>query len=230
MPPKAGKVPQPVKKKPEMVALYRRKEVAKRYVQGQSQWEIANDLNLSETTVTGDIRTIREQWLASALQDFNSAKAMELAKIDNLEATAWEAWHRSCADQRKITTKQALKGTKAEPLSNPDPRSSRKKPPLTLEMMVVGQDTEIKNTGGNPAFLATIQWCIEVRVKILGLVQDIKINNTIINWDDVARMAATGGVPDLIEDEIMRVKVKNVNNPTTPEPNVLEDEDEDEEE
>ncbi len=202
-------VPQPVKKNPQLVALLRRKEVAKRYVQGQSQWEIANDLNVTEALITADIRTIRELWLSSALQDFNSAKAMELAKIDNLEATAWEAWHRSCATQKKITTKKALRNTqKDNSLGNPDPRSSKKKPPLTLEMMTIGKDVEHKRTGGNPAFLATVQWCIEVRVKILGLIQDIKINNTIINWDDVARMAATGGVPDTVEEEIMRVKVK----------------------
>lgn len=80
--------------------LSRRTKVAKLYLLGKTQYEIAKEVRCSQGTVGNDLAALREEWLASALLDFGEAKARELARIDNLEAEAWDAWYRSAEDAR----------------------------------------------------------------------------------------------------------------------------------
>jgi hypothetical protein len=80
--------------------LSRRTKVAKLYLLGKTQYEIAREVGCSQGTVGNDLSALREEWLASALLDFGEAKARELARIDNLESEAWAAWYRSAEDSR----------------------------------------------------------------------------------------------------------------------------------
>jgi hypothetical protein len=80
--------------------LSRRTKVAKLYLLGKTQYEIAREVRCSQGTVGNDLAALREEWLASALLDFGEAKARELARIDNLESEAWDAWYRSAEDSR----------------------------------------------------------------------------------------------------------------------------------
>src|SRR5262249_40491485 len=86
--------------------------------------------------------------------DLNTAKQRELAKIDGLEAAAWQAWERSCQDAETLHS-GALKGrtdTEGKPL--PDVQKSYK--------TVQGQT-------GDARFLELVHSCIAQRRKILGL-------------------------------------------------------------
>ena len=115
------------------------KELARRYLQGEYQADIAADLGVSQSTISADLKKLQRRWQASALVDLNAAKAQELAKIDNLEREYWEAWTRSCADAETVV-KKAKEATQT-----------------------------IKGQAGDPRFLAGVQWCIERRCKLLGL-------------------------------------------------------------
>lgn len=77
--------------------------VARLYLQGRSQRQIADVLNsragipyrLSHVSVFHDIQKAQETWLASALIDIDEFKARQLAKLDLVEQEAWEAWEKS---------------------------------------------------------------------------------------------------------------------------------------
>lgn len=124
-------------------------EIARRYLHGQSQMEIADELELSQPQISRDLKVLQERWQKSALTDLNEAKARELARIDNLEREYWDAWRDSRGERQETATKQIVGGA-----------GDRK------EVSIKKGKAE-----GNPDFLTGIQWCIEMRCKILGIYQ-----------------------------------------------------------
>ncbi len=71
-----------------------RAEIARLYLSGTLQVNIAAEIGVSQQQISYDLKIIRQQWLDSALRDFDEARSRELAKIDNLEITYWQAWQR----------------------------------------------------------------------------------------------------------------------------------------
>lgn len=120
---------------------------AKKYCEGVIQAEIADELGVTQATISNDLNELRSRWLASSIRDFDAARAEELAKVDNLEREYWEAWKRSCEDAETVTEK--IVG---------DTKNKR------------GEKTRrVEGQAGDPRFLAGVQWCIERRCKILGI-------------------------------------------------------------
>jgi transcriptional regulator with XRE-family HTH domain len=79
--------------------LSRRAEVARRYLQGEMQEQIAQSFGVTQGQISQDLKAIRAAWLASAVRDFDALKAQELAKIDAVEREYWLAWERSKKDK-----------------------------------------------------------------------------------------------------------------------------------
>jgi DNA-binding transcriptional regulator LsrR (DeoR family) len=132
------------------------------YLQGWLQADIATELSIDQSTVSRDLKALQKQWLASALIDFNEAKAQELAKIDRLEREYWEAWRRSCEDAE--TVKQ--RGAPGDEVG---------------KVKTASVERTVKGQAGDPRFLVGIQWCIERRCKVLGIdVPDVQ-PTTIVN-------------------------------------------------
>ena len=125
-----------------------RLEIAQRYLQGQFQHEIADALNLAQEMVSYDLKAIYQHWQESYAHQLDQLRAQELARIDNLERTYWEAWEQS--QQPREITSTAKQGEKIK----------------------VTKRTEHRN--GNPAYLSGVQWCIERRCKLLGLDASVK--------------------------------------------------------
>lgn len=76
--------------------------LARMYVRGKAQHEMMLTLNalypdrpLTLPIIHKDLEDIRRMWLQSTLLDFNAAKAKELARLDEAEREAWNAWERS---------------------------------------------------------------------------------------------------------------------------------------
>ena len=80
------------RRRPRAQRMRDRRRIADLYLRGILQCDIADKLELSESTVSRDLETLYKQWRASALVDIGKAKAKELAKLDHLEATYWESW------------------------------------------------------------------------------------------------------------------------------------------
>lgn len=135
--------------------------VAEWYLKGKLQQEIADhlgsirDYTLTQQQISGDLRTIRNRWQASALRDFDELKAQELAKVDRLEITYWESWDRSLGPKETRTAAQ-IRGVNS----------------TDQDKVVTQQQT------GDPRFLVGVQWCINKRCDIFGLDAPTKVAPT----------------------------------------------------
>jgi hypothetical protein len=85
------------------------REAAALYLRGLTQGEIARRLGVSRQQVGYDLKVLQRRWQESALADFNAQKAAELAKVDELERTYWEACERSC-QARETSTQERIQG------------------------------------------------------------------------------------------------------------------------
>ncbi len=126
---------------------HRRKRVAEAYLRGVPQFIIARDEAVHKSTITRDLDVIREQWKTSASMAFGERVAQELAKLDELERTYWEAWDRSRKDTEKLSAKTVKDGEteRTEAVKHVEPQP------------------------GDPRFLDGVDSCIDKRCKILGI-------------------------------------------------------------
>src|SRR5262249_26183581 len=136
------------------------RDVAALYLHGLTQHEIAHRLNVSRQQIAYDLKRLQRRWQESALADFQAKKAAELAKVDELERTYWEAWERSC-QEREVTSQE-----KTQTGEGPANDARRK----------VGVRKEERD--GNPEFLRGVERCIELRCKIIGAFAALKIAPT----------------------------------------------------
>jgi hypothetical protein len=170
--------------------------IARMYVRGKSQYEMKNLLNamypdrpLSAKAIFADLQSIRQAWLQSTLVDFNTAKAKELARLDEAEREAWEAWERSKDKHIRIEYETADDQVpfSVDKVANVHRRKKHK---------------IIEATVGDIKYLEMVERMIKMRCDILGLFQAQKLQ---IDWR--AEALQTG----LSEEDIDAVKEKTVN-------------------
>ena len=149
----------PASKRSPTQIEYDRKEIARRYLKGETQAAIAETLGLSQGMISYDLARIKEAWLESAIMDFNEMRSRELARIDVLEREYWQAWQVSQSDRTRKSRAHKEGGQHGE---------ERK----------VSETVEQRD--GNPAFLAGVQWCIAQRCKLFGLYEPERF--AIVDW------------------------------------------------
>lgn len=123
-------------------------------VQGKTQSEIAAELNMQKGTVSRDIKAIQQRWQQSTLMDFHSARMIQIAKLDQIEAEAWEAWQKSKEEATAATR------------STSDDAGTR---------TTISKRTQ----SGDSRYLAVIRDVIELRARLLGLLT--ATTNTTVN-------------------------------------------------
>ena len=129
--------------------------ISELYLQGLKQAEIAEQLEVSRQQVSYDLKILRQRWQQAALVNLDEKKALELARIDQLERKYWQAWEES-RQARETTTSSTEKIGAGEGTARTSPL--RQKAAMRKEAR-----------DGNPAFLEGVQWCINKRCVILGL-------------------------------------------------------------
>lgn len=142
-----------------------RRRIAESYLKGKYQVDIAAELGLDQSTISLELKKIQKDWHKESLFDFNTAKQKELAKIDLLELTYWDAWEKSKLDKKTVSSKRRGQ--------EPD----------------VEQTARAESNSGDPRFLQGIQWCITKRCEILGFDAPTKLEHTgamEINLNDFA--------------------------------------------
>ncbi len=197
----------------KMEVSERRAKVARLYMAGKLQCDIAQEFEVSQPTISLDLAAVRKEWLEQANAKTEARYAEELAKIDNIERQAWECFEKSCKDgvHVKLTSLQQLM---KQPVGA-GKKGKAEAPPPKAELVTVSQQTEksVKGQVGDPRFLDRIAWCVETRLKLLGYLKpsDNKtvMNVVNINWDSLQeRPMITPG--DLLEQKIAEVAMKNV--------------------
>jgi predicted transcriptional regulator len=129
-----------------------RRNIASLYLKGVIQADIAEQLNISQSTVSKDLKVIQLEWSVARINDIDERKRMELAKIDNLELTYWDGWKRSQENAEVETTK--MQGT----------RTGDDDKPSKLE-----KTKRVEGQVGDPRFLQGVAWCVDKRCELLGL-------------------------------------------------------------
>jgi hypothetical protein len=133
----------------------RRLKAAEMYLRGMtSLTRIAHELGVHKSQISRDFKIIKARWRDQYATDLNTAKQRELAKIDGLEAAAWQAWEQSCQDAETLHSGVLTGRTDKDGKSLPDVQKSWK--------TVQGQT-------GDARFLELVSSCIAQRCKILGL-------------------------------------------------------------
>jgi predicted transcriptional regulator len=137
--------------------MARRNEITAMYLRGMKQMEIAEELGISQGLVSRDLSIVQKEWLKERTADFDLLKQKELAKIDELEREAWAEYKRS-KNQRSTTMTEKVQGT----------------------LMGDVQKARVtkKESLGDARYLGIVQWCIDRRVKILGMDAPTKITPT----------------------------------------------------
>lgn len=120
------------------------------YLRGKRQVDIAAELGVTQQQISYDLKTIQKRWQQKTVVNINEVKQRELARIDELERTYWEAWERSLDERTKTRTERNTTGGENQ--------VSRDKASIEKETLL-----------GIPAYLAGVERCIELRCKILGV-------------------------------------------------------------
>lgn len=139
-------------------AAIRREQIAGLYLTGRSQLSIAQELGVTQQCISQDLKRLHATWEASALANIDAKKALELAKIDQVEREAWQAWTRS-QQPREIRLTDTTKGGE---VILADGTKMPKAPIRKTSVRYEGQS-------GDPRFLERIQKCIDQRCAIIGI-------------------------------------------------------------
>lgn len=139
--------------------------LARMFCRGVSQVKMAATLEVSRHQVQKDINVLLCRW---GKDEAENTRTKELARICHLEQTYWTAWEESI--KRRVRIKKA-KRTGDRGSSNLD-------------------ETWTEHRDGNVEFLRGVQWCIDMRCKILGLIVK-KVAHVDSQGNDVTRVPLT---------------------------------------
>jgi hypothetical protein len=146
--------------------------IADLHFQGESQEAIAGQLGISRQQVGYDLRELERRWREASLREVDEAKARELARIDDLERKYRREWEASRAEKQSTVTESVTGGPGA---------NTRNRARIAKEQRL-----------GNASYLAGVQWCIEQRCKILGIIAPTKV--ALVRDDEIRRIADERGL------------------------------------
>lgn len=135
-----------------------RAEVVRLKLEGMPQYKIAERLGIAQSCITAHLKKVQKIWRAEMLRDFDELKAIELAKIDHLEAEYWVAWHASRGKHTRRTTSTTQK-----------PKLNAEGQPAGFEQSEAQASIVEEEMNGDPRYLEGVRWCIAKRCEILGL-------------------------------------------------------------
>lgn len=176
-----------------------RRDIALLYVQGYSirdVWKKFNETreyNLAYTTVANELQNIREMWINHYLDEYDANLAKELAKIDNLEARAWEEWERSRRD-----LEEAEQWEKEHTGTNVTGKVVQTQKSKNTRVKKIKRE-------GNVEYMRTIQWCIQQRCRILGLDAPQRIE---VDWKSQARQAGIDNPTELFNNLVEKFVIE----------------------
>ena len=155
----------------------RRARVARLYLQKELQRDIAETLGIDKSTVSRDLKAIREAWRASALIDIGEAIIRELEALDVIESELWQAWRRSLRKSEKKTHKAKNIAVKIEDLERDNKGrvqigkdgALKKKKETKIYPLEAEESRTTYERDGDPRWMRLILKVREDRRKLLGL-------------------------------------------------------------
>lgn len=147
-------------------------EISKMYFQGISPYKMHDDLkligiDLSVKSIYNYINKMKEEWLEMRNKAIESVIIEELAKLDNMEKTIWEAWERSCKQSEKKTNEKKLL-----PKTSKNKNGETKTTAQIVEQHLV-ESNELRD--GNPKFIELLLSIHDKRMALLGKEKAVQI-------------------------------------------------------
>ncbi|MEP0915325.1 hypothetical protein NC981_00715 [Leptolyngbya sp. DQ-M1] len=137
-----------------------RATVAELRLKGWTQQQIADYLELDQSTVSRDLKSLERHWQESSLRDFDAERGMQRDRLDLLEREYWQAWERS-QESKETSIREQLRNAIASEEGGSIAGDGRVK---------IATRTEQKT--GDPQFLNGVAKVITERSKLLGLYPD----------------------------------------------------------
>jgi hypothetical protein len=158
--------------------------------------------DMSIGMIRKDLKFMQENWQNSALMDTDTAMSRELARLDQLERTYWQAWENSLK-QRSISTAEKTEDKTGAAETHAYSRTKTKR---------VSAERD-----GNVLFLQGIERVIAQRAKLLGLNAPQRYE---INWRKEAEKYNID--PDVMKDSLVNEFVEAARRGATTRPPVSE--------
>lgn len=158
-------------------------ETTRLYLEGSTQQQIAVAQGVSIPQVSYDLRVIQRHWQMAQIRDFDALVTRELARIDHLESVYWVEFWASRGDTTVETTERR-DGATATAVA----RVQRK-----------------VNVVGDHAWLQGVQWCIDRRIRLLGLDAPQRLTMETVEREADRLADATGFSREEIIDEAQRL-------------------------
>jgi hypothetical protein len=144
-------------------------KIADLWLTGHGESEIARRLGVAHRTICYHVEnSIRPMWEVG----INHRRAVEMAKIDQIERIAWEQFRQSSDPQTRKTIKRQLMDNLPDGVG----------PKLAIVERVISRVSNRPDA----TWLTVIQWCIEQRCKIMG---HYAPDRHTIQWDAELRVA-----------------------------------------
>ena len=121
--------------------------IANLYVRGYSPEQITRKLGCDRADVLKCISIARKRWRKRASKAYDDLIAHEVAKLDEVERSAWDGWDRSLREEVQ-TGNEETEGPKGPTIKTSVKRVTK---------------------AGSPAFLQTITATVKQRCELLGL-------------------------------------------------------------
>ncbi len=122
---------------------HRRKQVADLHAEGSTQAAIARELDVSQATISSDLKTIHEEWKESRVGKIDEVRAEHLKKIEFIVREGLKGWERS---QKPVETTRIIQ-------KNGERRAEK----------------TVRERSGDPQFLRVLLSASERVCKLLGL-------------------------------------------------------------
>lgn len=162
--------------------------VATKYLKGFGAYDIQRHClslghTLSVKSVYNYINSLKKEWFENRMTAVDEVIAQQLAKIDNVEREAWDAWENSKKEKQKAFNKTIFDGAEPKPGQKPKIKSNE-------------ASKTIEASEGNAEFLKVVQWCIDKRLEIIGFGKlNINIqNNSVTNVENRISHKFSGNV------------------------------------
>jgi len=145
----------------------RRREVAKRLRLGESYAEISDALDVAKSTVSRDVRRLREQWRKDAERDIGEHLSRRLAELKAIKREAFASW----LETKEGSTREKVR-TEGEGESV---ASVGEDGELNTEVAVTDVEevtkTIVRTAAGNPRHLKVMLRAEERIAEILGVAE-----------------------------------------------------------
>jgi hypothetical protein len=195
----------------------RRADIADLLLKGYNAYQIGRALKIDSNTVRHHVRVLREEWVNDPHSEYAIARngqiSQALRELDNLKREAWIAWEHSIREKVYHSYDYSFDGDfadfqEAHPLAKTFAVDFRKTPHIPkLESSHIeerelddGSKVKVKVTRrteemlGDPRYLQIVSWCIDRKIKMLGLDAPTKVQGDITLWQAALIVAEEEGV------------------------------------